>query len=115
SSFLFTSRRRHTRSKRDWSSDVCSSDLNAYLATNTSSMSVDGLAEQLKRPQNFCGLHFFNPVPASKLVEVVIGNQTSDELKALTTQWTEGIGKTPVTVNDTPGFASSRLGLALGL
>lgn len=87
----------------------------AYLATNTSSMSVDGLAEQLKRPQNFCGLHFFNPVPASKLVEVVIGNQTSDELKALTTQWTEGIGKTPVTVNDAPGFASSRLGLALGL
>lgn len=87
----------------------------AYLATNTSSMSVDGLAEHLKRPQNFCGLHFFNPVPASKLVEVVIGNQTSDELKALTTQWTEGIGKTPVTVNDAPGFASSRLGLALGL
>ncbi|MDN6490508.1 MAG: 3-hydroxyacyl-CoA dehydrogenase family protein [Yaniella sp.] len=87
----------------------------AYLATNTSSMSVDGLAEQLKRPQNFCGLHFFNPVPASKLVEVVIGNQTSDELKALTAQWTEAIGKTPVTVNDAPGFASSRLGLALGL
>lgn len=87
----------------------------AYLATNTSSMSVDGLAEQLQRPQNFCGLHFFNPVPASKLVEVVIGNQTSDELKALTAQWTEAIGKTPVTVNDAPGFASSRLGLALGL
>lgn len=87
----------------------------AYLATNTSSMSVDGLAEQLQRPHNFCGLHFFNPVPASKLVEVVIGKQTSDELKSLTTQWTEGIGKTPVTVNDAPGFASSRLGLALGL
>ena len=78
-------------------------------------MSVDGLAEQLQRPQNFCGLHFFNPVPASKLVEVVIGKQTSDELKALTTRWTESIGKTPVTVNDAPGFASSRLGLALGL
>lgn len=88
---------------------------NAYLATNTSSMSVDGLAEQLKRPQNFCGLHFFNPVPASKLVEVVIGQQTSEELKDLTAQWTEAIGKTPVTVNDAPGFASSRLGLALGL
>lgn len=87
----------------------------AYLATNTSSMSVDGLAEQLKRPQNFCGLHFFNPVPASKLVEVVIGQQTSDQLKDLTARWTEAIGKTPVTVNDAPGFASSRLGLALGL
>lgn len=87
----------------------------AYLATNTSSMSVNGLAEQLQRPEHFCGLHFFNPVPASKLVEVVIGTQTSDELKALTAQWTEAIGKTPVTVNDAPGFASSRLGLALGL
>jgi len=87
----------------------------AYLATNTSSMSVDGLAEQLQRPQNFCGLHFFNPVPASKLVEVVIGKQTSDQLKSLTSQWVEGIGKTAVTVNDAPGFASSRLGVALGL
>lgn len=87
----------------------------AYLATNTSSMSVNGLAEQLNRPQNFCGLHFFNPVPASKLVEVVIGAQTSAALKDLTTQWTESIGKTPVTVNDAPGFASSRLGVALGL
>lgn len=87
----------------------------AYLATNTSSMSVDGLAEQLQRPENFCGLHFFNPVPASKLVEVVVGKQTSADLKALTAQWTEAIGKTPVTVNDAPGFASSRLGVALGL
>lgn len=87
----------------------------AYLATNTSSMSVNGLAEQLQRPQNFCGLHFFNPVPASKLVEVVIGEQTSDQLKQLTAQWVEGIGKTAVTVNDAPGFASSRLGVALGL
>lgn len=87
----------------------------AYLATNTSSMSVDGLAAQLNRPQNFCGLHFFNPVPASKLIEVVIGEQTSDELKSLSAQWTEGIGKTPVTVKDAPGFASSRLGVALGL
>lgn len=87
----------------------------AYLATNTSSMSVDGLAEQLQRPHNFCGLHFFNPVPASKLVEVVIGGQTSDQVKALTAQWVDAIGKTPVTVHDAPGFASSRLGVALGL
>lgn len=87
----------------------------SYLATNTSSMSVDGLAAQLNRPQNFCGLHFFNPVPASKLIEVVIGEQTSDELKSSSAQWTKGIGKTPVTVKDAPGFASSRLGVALGL
>lgn len=87
----------------------------AWLATNTSSLSVDGLAAELKRPERFCGLHFFNPVPASKLVEIVIGAQTSDELRALTLEWVAGIGKTPVTVNDAPGFASSRLGVALGL
>lgn len=87
----------------------------AYLATNTSSMSIDDLAHTLERPANFCGLHFFNPVPASKLVEVVIGAQTSQELTTLTAQWAEAIGKTPVTVNDAPGFASSRLGVALGL
>jgi len=87
----------------------------AWLATNTSSLSVDGLAAELKRPERFCGLHFFNPVPASKLVEIVIGRQTSDELQQLTLEWVAGIGKTPVTVNDAPGFASSRLGVALGL
>ena len=87
----------------------------AWLATNTSSLSVDGLAAELKRPERFCGLHFFNPVPASKLVEIVIGQQTSDEMQKLTLEWVAGIGKTPVTVNDAPGFASSRLGVALGL
>ena len=87
----------------------------AILATNTSSLSVDGLAAELKHPERFCGLHFFNPVPASKLVEIVIGQQTSDELQKLTLEWVAGIGKTPVTVNDAPGFASSRLGVALGL
>ncbi|MEX3600059.1 3-hydroxyacyl-CoA dehydrogenase family protein [Kocuria carniphila] len=87
----------------------------AWLATNTSSLSVDGLAAELKHPERFCGLHFFNPVPASKLVEIVIGQQTSDELQKLTLEWVAGIGKTPVTVNDAPGFASSRLGVALGL
>jgi len=87
----------------------------AWLATNTSSLSVDGLADELQRPERFCGMHFFNPVPASKLVEIVIGRTTRQELKELTLQWVAGIGKTPATVNDAPGFASSRLGLALGL
>lgn len=87
----------------------------AWLATNTSSLSVDGLADELQRPERFCGMHFFNPVPASKLVEIVIGRKTGQEMKELTLQWVAGIGKTPVTVNDAPGFASSRLGLALGL
>lgn len=87
----------------------------AWLASNTSSMSIDGLAAELQRPARFCGLHFFNPVPASRLVEVVNGEQTCDELKQLSRQWVEGLGKTAVVVNDAPGFASSRLGVAIAL
>ncbi|MEF3119878.1 3-hydroxyacyl-CoA dehydrogenase family protein [Kocuria flava] len=87
----------------------------AWLATNTSSLSVDGLAEQLARPERFCGLHFFNPVPASKLVEVVLSKHTGEQLRTLSVQWVEGLGKTPVVVNDAPGFASSRLGVAIAL
>lgn len=87
----------------------------AWLATNTSSLSVDKLAENLKRPERFCGLHFFNPVPASSLVEVVISKYTGEELKGLSKRWVEGIGKTAVVVNDAPGFASSRLGVAIAL
>jgi 3-hydroxybutyryl-CoA dehydrogenase len=87
----------------------------AWLATNTSSLSVDGLAEHLARPERFCGLHFFNPVPASKLVEVVISKHTGEELRELSVQWVQGLGKTPVVVNDAPGFASSRLGVAIAL
>lgn len=87
----------------------------AWLASNTSSMSIDGLADQLQRPERFCGLHFFNPVPASKLVEVVIGKKTGDELKALSVQWVEALGKTAVVVTDAPGFASSRLGVCIAL
>ncbi|WP_278856365.1 3-hydroxyacyl-CoA dehydrogenase family protein [Kocuria palustris] len=86
-----------------------------WLASNTSSLSIDGLAEQLERPERFCGLHFFNPVPASKLVEVVIGARTGDELKDLAARWVVDLGKTAVTVADAPGFASSRLGVAIAL
>ncbi|GAA1054298.1 3-hydroxyacyl-CoA dehydrogenase family protein [Dietzia natronolimnaea] len=87
----------------------------AWLATNTSSLSVDGLAEQLRRPERFCGLHFFNPVPASQLVEVVISRHTGEELTRRSVDWVEALGKTPVVVNDAPGFASSRLGVAIAL
>ncbi|MHA7179034.1 3-hydroxyacyl-CoA dehydrogenase family protein [Arthrobacter sp. MDB2-24] len=87
----------------------------AWLATNTSSLSVDGLAEQLARPERFCGLHFFNPVPASKLVEVVISRHTAPELRDLSVQWVQDLGKTPVVVRDAPGFASSRLGVAIAI
>ncbi|RJN33226.1 3-hydroxyacyl-CoA dehydrogenase family protein [Nesterenkonia natronophila] len=87
----------------------------AWLASNTSSMSITELSETLHRPDRFCGLHFFNPVPASKLVEVVCGERTNSELAALAPGWVESLGKTPVVVNDAPGFASSRLGVAIGL
>jgi 3-hydroxybutyryl-CoA dehydrogenase len=87
----------------------------AVLASNTSSLSVTGLAKELDRPTSFLGLHFFNPVPASTLVEVVIGAQTAPELVDAARSWTAGLGKTAVVVNDAPGFASSRLGVAIAL
>ena len=87
----------------------------AWLASNTSSISITKLAESLARPARFVGLHFFNPVPASKLIEVVVGARTSPELTESAQAWARGLGKTPVTVNDSPGFASSRLGLVLAL
>ncbi|WP_105033805.1 3-hydroxyacyl-CoA dehydrogenase family protein [Cryobacterium aureum] len=87
----------------------------AALASNTSSISIDDLADELKRPARFLGLHFFNPVPASNLVELVTGSSTSPELVADAQSWVSALGKTPITVSDAPGFASSRLGVALGL
>jgi len=87
----------------------------ARLATNTSSLSVDELAASLERPQNFLGLHFFNPVPASTLVEVVLGERTSTETASAARSWVAALGKTAVVVRDAPGFASSRLGVAIAL
>jgi len=90
-------------------------DRDAWLATNTSSLSVDALAGALQRPSRFCGLHFFNPVPASALIEVVLGADTSAELAEAARSWVTALGKTPVVVRDSPGFASSRLGVAIAL
>ncbi|MFC5931382.1 3-hydroxyacyl-CoA dehydrogenase family protein [Cryobacterium melibiosiphilum] len=87
----------------------------AALASATSSISINALAAELDRPAQFLGLHFFNPVPASALVEIVVGTFTSHELAADAQAWAVALGKTPITVSDAPGFASSRLGLALGL
>lgn len=87
----------------------------AVLATNTSSMSIELIAEALSRPERLIGMHFFNPVPASNLVEVVIGPRTSPELREIVPGWVRTLGKTAVVVKDAPGFASSRLGLVLGL
>lgn len=87
----------------------------AALATNTSSISIDDLAAALVRPERFIGLHFFNPVPASSLVEVVVGADTDAALVDAAREWVEALGKTAVVVRDAPGFASSRLGVALAL
>jgi len=87
----------------------------AIVASNTSSISIDALAASLARPDRFLGLHFFNPVPASALVEVVTGAQTTPAVVEAAQRWVEAIGKAAVVVRDAPGFASSRLGVALGL
>ena len=87
----------------------------AVLASNTSSISLDSLAAQLQRPERFLGLHFFNPVPASTLIEVVIAAKTDPEIAAAAPKWVEQLGKTPVVVKDSPGFASSRLGVAIAI
>jgi 3-hydroxybutyryl-CoA dehydrogenase len=87
----------------------------AILASNTSSLSMSGLAAELQRPANFLGLHFFNPVPASTLIEVVIAKQSAEAVIELARGWVKALGKTAVVVNDAPGFASSRLGVAIAL
>ena len=85
------------------------------VATNTSSISVTELGAGLSNADRFLGLHFFNPVPASLLVEIVVGDETDPAVVTRAQGWVEAIGKTPVTVRDSPGFASSRLGLVIGL
>ncbi|MER7182081.1 3-hydroxyacyl-CoA dehydrogenase family protein [Streptomyces hyaluromycini] len=87
----------------------------AVLATNTSSLSVTDLAAVLRRPERFVGMHFFNPVPASALVEIVVAPGSAPHTVEAALEWTRALGKQDVVVKDSPGFASSRLGLALGL
>ncbi len=79
------------------------------FASNTSSISITRLAAATERPDRFIGLHFFNPVPVMKLVEVVPGLQTSPETADKAVKLAESAGKTPVRVNDYPGFVSNRL------
>ena len=87
----------------------------ARVATNTSSLSINELAVALSRPETFLGLHFFNPVPASELVEIVVGERTDQALVTSAQGWVTALGKTAITVTDSPGFASSRLGVAIAL
>ncbi|MEU6587228.1 3-hydroxyacyl-CoA dehydrogenase family protein [Nocardia sp. NPDC046763] len=85
------------------------------LASNTSSLSITELGAVLKDPSRFLGMHFFNPVPASKLVEVVRAPATDPGVAARVRDWVAALGKAEVLVNDAPGFATSRLGVCLGL
>jgi 3-hydroxybutyryl-CoA dehydrogenase len=85
------------------------------LATNTSSIAIAELARNLRAPDRFVGLHFFNPVWAMALVEVVVGPRTADQTVADVLGVVAALGKDPVVVRDAPGFATSRLGVMLGL
>ena len=87
----------------------------AVLATNTSSLSVSRIAEATGRPGSVIGLHFFNPVHIMKLLEVVRGRETSQQTLDACLAFARRIGKEAIVVTDTPGFASSRLGVVLGL
>jgi 3-hydroxybutyryl-CoA dehydrogenase len=79
------------------------------LASNTSSISITKIAGQTKRPEKVIGMHFFNPVPMMKLVEIIRGIATSDETYNIIKETGEKLGKTPVLVNDAPGFAANRV------
>ena len=79
------------------------------LASNTSSISITKLGATTSRPERFIGMHFMNPVPVMKLVEVIRGIATSDETYLATRELAEVMGKTPVAVNDSPGFISNRV------
>lgn len=87
----------------------------ALLATNTSSLPISDIAAAVRDGSRLVGMHFFNPVHVMKLVEVVKHATASPEAVALAVALAEKMGKTPITVTDSPGFASSRLGLVIGL
>jgi 3-hydroxybutyryl-CoA dehydrogenase len=87
----------------------------ALVASNTSSLSIAEMARTLRDPTRFLGLHFFNPVHIMKLVEVVWGPDTSEATRLAGVDFVRWLDKEPVVVRDTPGFASSRLGIVLGM
>lgn len=82
---------------------------NAIIASNTSTISITDLAKDLKRPENFCGIHFFNPVHRMPLVEVIKGKQSSDLAVNTAVSYALSIGKTPIVVGDCPGFLVNRV------
>ncbi len=82
---------------------------NAVLASNTSTISISEMATALKNPEKFCGMHFFNPVHRMPLVEVIRGEKTSEETIATVVAYAKKLGKTPIVVNDCPGFLVNRI------
>lgn len=87
--------------------EICPAE--TVLASNTSSISITEIAAATKRPEHVVGMHFFNPVPVMQLVEVIRGLATSDEVFSFIMQLSKKLGKTPVAVNDYPGFVSNRV------
>lgn len=87
--------------------EIC--DANTILATNTSSISITQIAAVTKRPDKVIGMHFMNPVPIMKLVEIIQGYSTSDEITKTTMELSKQLGKTPTEVNDYPGFVANRI------
>ncbi len=87
--------------------EICAEGV--ILASNTSSISITKIAAATKRPEKVIGMHFMNPVPMMKLVEVINGLATSEETTAITTELAEKMGKTPVPANDFPGFVANRI------
>ena len=84
-------------------------DAGAVLATNTSSISITEIAAKTKRPELVIGMHFMNPVTVMQLVEIIRGLATSDATTERTVAWSKAVGKTPVEVNDYPGFVANRI------
>jgi 3-hydroxybutyryl-CoA dehydrogenase len=91
------------------------SDKAFIFASNTSSLSITELARASERPQNVVGMHFFNPVHLMRLVEIVVGKATGDDTVEIVREVSQRLRKEPIVVRDVPGFASSRLGVALEL
>lgn len=84
-------------------------DKGAVLGSNTSSISITEIAARTRRPEQVIGMHFMNPVPVMQLVEIIRGLATSDETTQRVTAWSTAVGKTPVEVNDFPGFVANRI------
>ena len=84
-------------------------DAGAVLATNTSSISITEIASRTSRPERVIGMHFMNPVPRMLLVEIIRGLATSDDTTSRAKEWSTAVGKTPVEVNDYPGFVANRI------